>query len=181
MPKRPRLLVSKCLLGEKCRYDGLLVQDVFVRKLLPHCELYAVCPECEMGLPVPRPKVKMVETPAGKRLVIEDAGIDMTNQIEHVSARVFGALGEINGVVLKSRSPSCGLYDAKVYHEGDFEHPIGRDIGFFAREVLMQYPHLPVESDETLLDPQTRHQFLINIFSGESYPPELLHYPEDTD
>lgn len=108
---KPRLLVSACLLGTPCRYDGKSKGSDAVRALAEHFELIPVCPEVMGGLPTPR-------TPSerrGERVVTQD-GRDVTeNYRRGAEAALEVAKREgICAAVLKERSPSCGsgeIYD----------------------------------------------------------------------
>ena len=108
-----RLLISACLLGEPCRYDGASkpLPDEKLDALLREHTLIPVCPEQLGGLPTPR-------TPSerqGDRVVMRD-GTDVTAQYEK-GAAVVCALAAQTGAeaaLLKARSPSCGrgeIYD----------------------------------------------------------------------
>lgn len=105
------ILVSACLLGVECRYNGKGVLSPEVRELMGSHHLIPVCPEIMGGLATPR-------TPAersGERVVARD-GEDVTAAYERGAAQVL-ALARLYGcraAILKERSPSCGsgqIYD----------------------------------------------------------------------
>ncbi len=106
-----RLLVSACLLGCRCRYDGASREHVMVEKLAERYELVPVCPEQLGGLSTPRP-------PAERRdgRVVTREGADVTEQYRRgaeETLRLCRLLG-CEAAVLKERSPSCGhgeIYD----------------------------------------------------------------------
>ena len=108
-----RLLVSACLLGEPCRYDGASkgLPPGQLETLMRDHTLIPVCPEQLGGLPTPR-------TPSERRsgrVVMRD-GTDVTAEYER-GARIACALAAQTGAeaaLLKARSPSCGsgeVYD----------------------------------------------------------------------
>ncbi len=106
-----RILVSACLLGVACRYDGGSKPRPEILSLAQKHELIPVCPEQLGGLPTPR-------TPSerrGDRVVMAD-GADVTVQYRRGAAealRLYRALG-CEAAILKERSPSCGsgrIYD----------------------------------------------------------------------
>ena len=104
-----RLLVSACLLGVPCRYDGGAKPDGRVLALLARHECIPVCPEQLGGLPTPRP-------PAERRgaAVVTAEGADVTEQYRR-GAEAALALARLYGcqaAVLKERSPSCGRLTA---------------------------------------------------------------------
>ena len=100
-----RILVSACLLGVACRYDGGSKPRPEILSLAQKHELIPVCPEQLGGLPTPR-------TPSerrGDRVVMAD-GADVTVQYRRGAAealRLYRALG-CEAAILKERSPSCG-------------------------------------------------------------------------
>lgn len=106
-----RLLISACLLGCRCRYDGASKTHPLAAALAERHELVPVCPEQLGSLATPRP-------PAERRgeAVVTAAGADVTEQYRRGAeealalCRFFGC----EAAVLKERSPSCGrgqIYD----------------------------------------------------------------------
>lgn len=106
-----RLLISACLLGVSCRYDGESKAHPLAAELGKRHQLVPVCPEQLGGLPTPRP-------PAERRgdRVVTAAGEDVTAAYRRGAEEALTlcrALG-CQGAVLKERSPSCGsgeIYD----------------------------------------------------------------------
>ena len=123
--QRPLLLVSACLAGEKCRYDGRdnAVQAIVALKEQGLC--LPVCPEVLGELPTPR-------TPSerqGARVITKD-GTDVSHAFR-LGARKALYLAMKNGLrlaILKSRSPSCGY--GSIY-DGTFSHRLVYGNGFF--------------------------------------------------
>lgn len=109
------VLVSACLLGEPCRYDGKAKTEAgVVEALAAHgCEPVRVCPERDGGLPCPRPASEIA--PDGVH-VFDAAGKDVTDAFER-GARIAVETArseECRLAVLKAKSPSCGagsIYD----------------------------------------------------------------------
>lgn len=165
---RPRLVVSRCLELAACRYDGAVIEVPLVRRLAPFVELVPVCPEVEIGLGVPRDPVRLVTLPAGPerpRMVQPTTGRDLTGAMAAFSRAFLERVGPVDGFLLKSRSPSCGVEDTKLFEGIDDETPRGRGAGLFARAVLERFGHLPVVDEECLAAPGARHRFLAELFS----------------
>ena len=106
-----RLLISACLLGTCCRYDGASKGHPLAAQLAEKHTLIPVCPEQMGGLATPRP-------PAERRgvRVVAKTGIDVTAEYSRGAAEVWQLcqLFHCDGAVLKERSPSCGhgeIYD----------------------------------------------------------------------
>ena len=110
---KPRLLVSLCLLGAPCRYDGakMPLPEETLRALAEKWELLPVCPEQLGGLPTPRVPAERV----GVAVVTRD-GRDVTEQYHRGAAAAcdLARLLDVRAALLKERSPSCGsdgIYD----------------------------------------------------------------------
>lgn len=110
---KPYLLISMCLLGEPCRYDGKSVplDGTIIEKLKEKYTLVTVCPEQEGGLPTPRIPAER----QGKNVVRRD-GVDVTAEYRK-GAEVALSLCrrfDISIALMKAKSPSCGagrIYD----------------------------------------------------------------------
>ena len=106
-----KILISACLLGCACRYDGGSKPHPAAVSLAERHELVAVCPEQLGGLPTPRPPAERV----GER-VLTQAGGDVTENYRRGAEQAL-VLCKLNGceaAVLKEKSPSCGcgaVYD----------------------------------------------------------------------
>ena len=105
-------LISACLLGTPCRYDGASRElSEKIARLMETNTLIPVCPEILGGLPTPRPPAER----QGEQ-VVSCEGRDVTEQYLRGArevARLF-RLFRADGVILKDRSPSCGtggIYD----------------------------------------------------------------------
>lgn len=126
-----RVLVSACLLGARCRYDGASKPLPGLERLLDAIDPVPACPEQLGGLPTPR-------TPAercGDRVVTRD-GTDVTAQYERGAQEAL-RLAQTTGctlALLKEKSPSCGcgrIYDGT--HTGTLTDGNG-----VAAELLLQ-------------------------------------------
>ena len=167
-----RLGVSRCLLGENVRHDGGHKLDPFlVHELGRYVEWVPVCPEVEMGLPIPRESMHLVGERDHPRLITLKSLIDYTEQMTvWARQRVEELTGErLHGFVLKESSPSCGLYSVRVYDARGTAQWTGA--GMFAREVLRRFPLLPVEEEGRLHDARLRESFVEGILASRSSCP----------
>lgn len=108
------ILISGCLLGLKCRYDGKEKKLPEIEKLIELYNLIPVCPEQLGGLPTPRIPAERV-----KDRVITQAGVDVTKeyQLGAEEALKITKLYNCKKAILKEKSPSCGC--GKIY-DGTF-------------------------------------------------------------
>ena len=108
-----KILISACLLGSCCRYDGASKAHPLAAALAECHTLVPVCPEQLGGLPTPRPPAER----RGDRVVTQSG--DVTEQYRRGAeetlrlARLYGC----TAAVLKEKSPSCGC--GRVY-DGTF-------------------------------------------------------------
>jgi len=160
-----RLGVSTCLLGERVRYDGGHKRDRYLTEELgPYVEWVPVCPEVEIGLPIPRETLRLVRGTESPRLIMPKSGRDYTEVMQSWAVRRLDELGEIglHGFIFKKDSPSSGLYRVRVYdHNGV---PKREGTGVFAAEVRKRFPLLPLEEEGRLNDPRLRENFIDRIF-----------------
>ncbi len=157
-----RVGISSCLLGNPVRYDGGHKLDCCLRDTLGALVQWVpVCPEVEYGLPVPREALRLFGVSGDPRLVTARAGEDHTDGMKSWAARRLDALKreDLCGFVFKSRSPSCGMRQVKVYLQEDGV-PSLAGTGLFARTFMERFPLLPVEDEERLNDRQLRESFI---------------------
>ncbi|WP_461831716.1 2-thiouracil desulfurase family protein [Aquifex sp.] len=140
-----KVLVSKCLLECGYRYDSKDVRVKGLKEKLKDCEVIAICPEVELlSLPVPRPRLKFVPAKDGVRLLREDDGRDFTEELRKKVREFLRSLGKIEEAYLKSKSPSCGVGDAKVYRCLDCEEEVGRRDGILTEELKKAFPDVKI-------------------------------------
>lgn len=161
---RPRVVVSRCLGFTHCRYDGSMISAPEVRALEEEVEFHTVCPEMEIGLPSPRPPLRLVGE-REPRLLQPATGRDLTDPMGEFVSQLFLSLPPVDGFVLKNRSPSCGIADAKVYSSTEKGTAIARRAGLFGGAVRERFPDLPTEDEGRLTNRSLREAFLTSIFA----------------
>ena len=162
---RPRVAISRCLLGDPVRYDGGHKREPSLTDALgAQVEWVPVCPELETGMGVPREPIHLVAGAGGDlRLVGVASGDDWTERMRawtRVRLRELSAVG-VCGVVLKSKSPSCGLRGIPVTGAEDGS-------GMFAALLVEVFPGLPVEEEDRLRDAGAREEFLARVQAYQS-------------
>ena len=130
---KKKILISACLLGKNCRYNGGHSQLTELEKI--DVEWIPVCPEEWGGLGTPRPSAEMQENAEtilnGKGKIITNKGKNVTAEfIQGAEKSLQLGLGaEVKIAVLKSKSPSCGI--GKIY-DGSFTKTLKTGNGIFA-------------------------------------------------
>src|SRR5438067_5652455 len=112
LPAEGRILVSACLAGRACAYDGTARPDSAIMRLVAEGRAVLVCPEEEGGLGTPRPAAEV--QPDGR--VLTQDGQDVTERYEKGAAIAVERARQTGcgAAVLKARSPACGcgaIYD----------------------------------------------------------------------
>ena len=113
------VIISSCLIGCPCRYDGKPAPTALSKELLKRLSekynLISVCPEILAGFPVPRDPAEI----SGDGRVISKSGKDVTALYNKGAEATLAIAEELSCTVaiLKSKSPSCG---SKIIYDGSF-------------------------------------------------------------
>lgn len=151
MGRSATILVSACLLGINCRYDGTSHHDQAVISALSSRGLRAipVCPEQLGGLPTPRPKVwfRAGDGAAflkGQAQLIDEHGKDVGSAFFRGAEETLkvARLSDCTRAILKQRSPSCG--SAQVHCNGQLVDGVGVTCA------LLQQAGIEVSGEENL-------------------------------
>jgi uncharacterized protein YbgA (DUF1722 family)/uncharacterized protein YbbK (DUF523 family) len=161
---KPKIVISKCLGFDPCRYNGEIVQDKFVARLEPYVEFICVCPEVEIGLGIPRAPIRIVSSGDSFKLIQPSSGLDVSERMREFSRDFLDSLKDVDGFILKNRSPSCGFTDVKYYSGPEKGPVIGKTAGFFGGAVLEQFGDRAVEDEGRLKNLGIREHFLTRIF-----------------
>lgn len=159
---KPVVVVSKCLEFDSCRYNGAMIPDPLVEKLKGHVDFLPVCPEVAIGLGVPRKPIRIVADGKERCLVQPARDLDLTDKMTRFVRDYLDDLGTVDGFILKSRSPTCGINNVKVYR-GEKKRPL-IDHGFFGGEVSRRFSGLAVEDEGRLKNFTIREHFLAKLF-----------------
>lgn len=162
--------ISACVLGEEVRYNGGHKLDRFIRDTLgAYVRFVPVCPEVEIGLGIPRETLRLVRGDGEEgsvRLVAPKSGTDHTKSMESYARKRTRQLARENlcGYILQKGSPSCGMERVRIYTKPGVA-PARNGRGLYARELMAQFPNLPVEEDGRLNDAGLRENFVERIFA----------------
>lgn len=140
----PKYLISACLCGSPCRYDGSSRVNTDLTALYNKGMALLVCPECLGGLKIPRSPAEIIN---GK--VISQAGKDVSNEFSKGARRVL-AIAQKYGIttaILKERSPSCG---SSMIYDGTFNKKLIPGKGITSR--LLWAHGILVLSEENFCD-----------------------------
>ncbi len=167
--KKPIVLISACLEFEKVRYNGQSVPSQIVKDLNPFVEYIKVCPEYEIGLGVPRNPIRIVKKNGEQRLVQHGTNRDVTEEMNKFSENFTNKLGEVDGFIFKSKSPTMGMSNIKVYSGMKGSPVVDRCGGFFASKIAEKFNNYPIEEEDRLRNKKIRDHFLTQIFLFSDY------------
>lgn len=160
----PRLGVSACLLGQPVRYDGgHKAHDFLMRQLTGLVEWVPVCPEAEAGLGTPREPARLHVHRNAVRMVGRESGVDVTDTLDAFVAEYLDRLAsmQLDGFVLKDRSPSCGTRTVPLHD--DQGRVVGSTWGLFSAALARYDRRLPLVREDELDRPQLRREFLHRV------------------
>lgn len=111
-------LISSCLVGINCRYNGSSSLDLELKKMIEEEKAIAVCPELLAGMPIPREQCE-IQNKNDKIEVISKSGVDYTDLFREAANKTLTICKaqNIKKAILQSRSPSCGF---KKIYDGTF-------------------------------------------------------------
>lgn len=136
-----KILVSACLFGVNCKYNGKNNENEKIIKSLKNCNVILVCPEQLGGLATPR-----IPAEISHNKVITKDGTDVTYEYTKGAMETLNIAKKFSATkaILKSKSPSCGKN--KIY-DGTFSSTLTNESGITAK-LLMQNDIEVISSDE---------------------------------
>lgn len=156
--------ISSCLMGEKVRYDGgHRMNPYIVETLSQYFDFRPFCPEMAIGMGTPRPPVHLVkEGDTIEALGVESNELRVTKELRSMAQQQKPWQAEIYGYIVKKGSPSCGVERVKIYSNG---YPRDQGSGLYTQILMENFPDMPVEDEDGLVDPQLCKDFIQRVFS----------------
>tara|TARA_B100001996_G_scaffold5908_1_gene5001 strand:- start:382 stop:1326 length:945 start_codon:yes stop_codon:yes gene_type:complete len=161
---KPKIIISKCLEFDACRYDGQIINNQYIVKLKDFIDFKPICPEVEIGMGIPRKPIRIISDNHKIRLNQYDTEIDFSNQMNSFSDKYISTIKKVDGFILKASSPSCGIDSAKIFKKGS-PVSIGKGPGLFASKIIKNFPNHPKEEEKRLNNSILREQFFTSIFT----------------
>lgn len=136
-----KIVVSACLLGEKCKYNGGCNYSAAVAEKLEGREVIPVCPEVRAGLGVPRVPVEIVDG-----VVKDKNGNSVDAALREAVAQILADIRDepIEYAILKSRSPTCGV---RQVYDGTFTGKLINGMGVLA-EAMQKAGYSVIDSED---------------------------------
>jgi len=158
-------VISRCIGFEACRYNAQMLRDQFIERLIPFIEVITVCPEADIGLGTPRKPVRLVNADGALRMIQPASGEDVTDAMQGYIANKMQGFSDIDGFILKGRSPSCGPSGVKIYQSMLPGAMTSKGEGMFAAAAREHFPHAALEDEGRLTNFNLREAFLMRLFA----------------
>ena len=122
-----KVLVSACIMGVNCKYNGKNNENIAAMNFLKDKEVISICPEVLAGMKIPRSCAEIVD---GR--VVDENGNDVSLKYDKAVAVALSKIqnAEFDLVILQSRSPTCGV---NQIYDGSFTGKLIPGMGLFAK------------------------------------------------
>jgi uncharacterized protein YbgA (DUF1722 family)/uncharacterized protein YbbK (DUF523 family) len=162
---KPTIVVSRCLGFDHCRYNGDTISDKFVKKLSDYVNYITVCPEVDIGLPIPRETIRLISENGEIKLYQPSTERELTEEMASFTNSFLTSLPEVEGFILKSRSPSCGTKDVKIYLGKEKAVGSIKGAGLFGKAITERFSNTAIEEEGRLTNFKIREHFLTKLFA----------------
>ena len=113
---KKKVIISSCLLGNVCRYDGKTKRVNEVLEAFKEYEIIPFCPEAPL-FGTPRERINVVKINNTNRIITDETNKDVTILLENEINSFIKLHPNVDRIVLKSKSPSCGLGTTPILNE----------------------------------------------------------------
>lgn len=141
---KKKVIISACLLGELCRYDAKTKQNNEIIERYKEYEIIPFCPEAPL-FGTPRQRISVVEIDGENRIITDETNEDVTQKLEDEINSFISKHKDIDAVVLKSKSPSCGLGTTPILNEK--REIISYGNGCAAQMFLDRFPNIKITDE----------------------------------
>ncbi len=131
---KKKVIVSACLLGHLCRYDGKTKKTTEIVDAFKDYEIIPFCPEAPL-FGTPRQRISVVSIDGENRIITDETNEDITKQLKNEINFFVELYPNADEIVLKSKSPSCGLGTTPIVNEEKKVIKLGNGI---AAEIFLQ-------------------------------------------
>ncbi len=170
--------ISACLTGESVRYDGA---HKYLPAICNHLSklftLVPVCPEVAIGMGVPRQPIQLVGKPGSAHAVDRQTRtIDVTERLVEYAGHFLRENPGLSGLVMKARSPSCGVDTTPVYYRPGQQ--TATDSGIFSRTVRSIMPDVPLVDESCLGSRADMDLFVLKVSLYTAFRDQVLCAPD---
>ena len=147
MPRK-KVIISACLLGEYCRYDAQTKKVNEVVEAFKDYEIIPFCPEAPL-FGTPRERINVVEINGKNRIITDETNKDVTEILAHQINSFIEENPKVEKIVLKSKSPSCGLGTTPILNQKKEQIKVANGIG---AELFLKHYKNSIEDELNFLE-----------------------------
>lgn len=170
---KPIILISACIEHSSSRYDATMISSKVVKDLKKYVNFLPICPELEIGLLSPREPLRLSRKKGEKiELISSINGLEFSKIMNSFTDEFINEIKVVafDGIILKAKSPTCGIDKIKIYDGKGKSQPIDSSKqGFFAKKIIENYNYISIESERRLTNYKIRENFYIKIFTLARY------------
>ena len=141
---KKKVIISSCLLGNVCRYDGKIKRVNEALEAFKDYEIIPFCPEAPL-FGTPRERINVVKINNTNRIITDETNKDVTVFLENEINSFIKLHPNVDRIVLKSKSPSCGIGTTPILNEKKELLSYGN--GIAAEIFLEKYTNTTVEDE----------------------------------
>ena len=138
---KKKVIISACILGEYCRYDGKTKEFNVVKEAFKEYEIIPFCPEAPL-FGTPRERISVVKVDGKNRIITDETLVDVTPRLEEEINTFCKKNPLVDAIVLKSKSPSCGYKTTPILDKKGNVAEIGN--GIAAQIFTKFYPNIAI-------------------------------------
>lgn len=141
---KKKVIISACVLGEVCRYDGKTKAVNAVMEAYKEYEIIPFCPEAPL-FGTPRERISVVEIDGENKIITDETKIDVSEALRGEIENFIKQHPDADAIVLKSKSPSCGLGTTPILDENRNSIKLGN--GIAAELFTKHYNSIKIEDE----------------------------------
>ena len=135
-----KVIISACLLGHLCRYDGKTKKPTEVVDAFDGYEIIPFCPEAPL-FGTPRERISVVEVDGEHRIITDTTKKDVTQLLKDEIESFIKLHPDVDKIVLKSKSPSCGVGTTPILGIDGDKKGLGDGI---AGDLFLEFYDIPI-------------------------------------
>jgi len=141
---KKKVIISACLLGHLCRYDGKTKQADEILNRFKDYEIIPFCPEAPL-FGTPRERINVVNIDGENRIITDETNKDVTKLLEDEINSFIKLHPKADRIILKSKSPSCGLGTTPILNQQKIQQHLGN--GIAGDIFLKEYKGIKIEDE----------------------------------
>ena len=145
---KKKVIISACLLGHLCRYDGKTKKTTEIVDAFKDYEIIPFCPEAPL-LGTPRERISVIQINDENRIITDNTNRDITKLLEDEINSFIKLHPNADEIVLKSKSPSCGLGTTPILNTQ--KEKLHNGNGIAAKIFQKQYQNTPIKDENNFI------------------------------